>query len=55
MQCKICGGNVKVIISCRMVTCNCMECGKKFSLKEYINEIDEQNLEKIACRPCDRV
>jgi hypothetical protein len=32
-----------------------MDCGNKFPLKEYIDEIDEESLERIALRPCDRV
>jgi len=31
-----------------------MDCGKRFSLNEYIDEIDEKTWEKIAGRSCDR-
>jgi hypothetical protein len=32
-----------------------MDCGNRFPLKEYIHEIDEESLERIALRPSDRV
>jgi hypothetical protein len=32
-----------------------MDCGTKYSLQEYINEIDEKMWEEISSHPCDRV
>ncbi|MEC4677092.1 MAG: hypothetical protein VST72_09285 [Nitrospirota bacterium] len=32
----------------------CMDCGKKFNVSEYIDEIDEKTWERIAGRSCDR-
>jgi len=32
-----------------------MECGKRFGLADYMDEIDEKTWEKIAARKCDRV
>jgi len=32
-----------------------MECGKKFSLEEYINELDAKSWEQISGRSCDRI
>jgi hypothetical protein len=55
MKCKKCEGGIKLVISCRTVTLNCMDCGKVFSVKEYIDEMDEEMLERISLRPCDRV
>jgi len=55
MKCKKCGGGIKLVISCRTVTLNCMDCGKIFSVKEYIDEIDDEMLERISLRPCNRV
>jgi DNA-directed RNA polymerase subunit RPC12/RpoP len=34
---------------------NCMDCGKKFPLKEYLEEVDDKSLEQISLRPCNRV
>jgi hypothetical protein len=31
-----------------------MECGKRFGLSEYIDEIDGKTWEKISNRSCDR-
>jgi len=31
-----------------------MDCGKRFGLHDYIDEIDEKTWEKIAGRSCDR-
>jgi hypothetical protein len=31
-----------------------MDCGKRFGLAEYLDEIDEKTWEKIAGRSCDR-
>jgi hypothetical protein len=31
-----------------------MECGRRFSLSEYIDEIDDKTWEKISSRSCDR-
>lgn len=32
-----------------------MNCGKAFTLDEYINEIDTETWERISRRSCDRV
>jgi len=55
MKCKKCGGEIKLVIGCRAATLYCMDCGKIFSLNEYIDEIDEGMWERISHRPCDRV
>jgi uncharacterized Zn finger protein len=55
MKCKKCGGEIKVVIGCRSVSLNCMDCGRMFPVKEYIDEMDEEMLERISLRPCDRV
>jgi hypothetical protein len=31
-----------------------MDCGKRYALAEYINEIDEKTWEKISTRSCNR-
>jgi len=31
-----------------------MGCGRRFSLSEYIEEIDDETWEKISARSCDR-
>jgi hypothetical protein len=31
-----------------------MDCGKRYMLAEYINEIDEKTWEKISTRSCNR-
>ncbi|MDA8240148.1 MAG: hypothetical protein M0Z67_07230 [Nitrospiraceae bacterium] len=33
----------------------CMECGRRFGVAEYIEEIDEKTWEKISNRSCNRV
>jgi hypothetical protein len=32
-----------------------MDCGKVFSIDEYVNDMNEESWDKISCRPCDRV
>jgi len=36
------------------VTLRCTVCGKVFSIKDYLDEIDEEAWEKISRRPCNR-
>jgi hypothetical protein len=31
-----------------------MECGKRYTVAEYLNEIDEKTWEKISSRSCNR-
>jgi hypothetical protein len=31
-----------------------MECGRLYSVHEYVDEIDEETWERIASRPCNR-
>jgi hypothetical protein len=31
-----------------------MDCGKRYTLTEYLDEIDEKTWEKISSRSCDR-
>jgi hypothetical protein len=31
-----------------------MDCGKRYTLAEYIDEIDEKTWEKISTRSCSR-
>jgi len=55
MNCKKCEGKIKLVIGCTDVTLKCMDCGKIFPVKEYIDEIDDGMWEQIFLRPCDRV
>jgi len=32
-----------------------MECGKIYSIEEYMQEMDEDMWKQLSCRPCDRV
>jgi len=55
MKCKKCGGEIKLVIGCRSVILSCAKCGRIFPVKEYINEMDDEMLERISLRPSDRV
>jgi hypothetical protein len=32
-----------------------MECGKSFSVEEFVEEMDDKTWDQISHRPCDRV
>jgi translation initiation factor 2 beta subunit (eIF-2beta)/eIF-5 len=55
MKCKKCGGRIKLVIGCRNISLNCLDCGKTFPVQAYLDQIDEKSLERISMRPCDRV
>jgi hypothetical protein len=36
------------------VTLRCTACSKEFSVKDFIDEMDEETWEEISRRPCNR-
>ncbi|MBF0606111.1 MAG: dual CXXC motif small (seleno)protein [Candidatus Magnetobacterium sp. LHC-1] len=54
MKCKKCQSKVVLVIGCTTAFLSCTKCRKRFSISEYINEIDEKTWELISSRNSDR-
>lgn len=37
-----------------MVTLRCTACGREYHIKEYLNELSENDWDRISFRPCNR-
>lgn len=37
-----------------MVTLRCTACGREYYVKEYLNELSEEDWDRISVRPCNR-